>query len=111
MILVGLSETAALQYIGTLPTGPSDLTIACINSGNNVTVSGSEDSIDCLKGLLDVDGVFAQKLLVDVAYHSSHMNQNRNRVSPIYPGPGDRKDVNRKAIHGFFRDRHAGIYD
>lgn len=75
MILVGLSETAALHYTVTLPTGPSDLTIACINSGNNVTVSGSEDSIDCLKGSLDADGVFAQKLLVDVAYHSSHMNQ------------------------------------
>ncbi|KAL8878752.1 MAG: hypothetical protein Q9198_003508, partial [Flavoplaca austrocitrina] len=72
---VGLSEEAVLRYMKLLPVGSSDIVVACINSGDNVTVSGSEDAIDSLKGSLDSSGIFARKLLVDVAYHSPHMSQ------------------------------------
>lgn len=49
--------------------------VACINSSDNVTISGDEASIDVLKINLDADGIFARKLVVTVAYHSPQMNE------------------------------------
>lgn len=75
MMSVGLSEKETQQFLQNI--GPSSLgvTVACINSPTNVTVSGSQDSIDALKVLLDADNIFTRKLLVDVAYHSPQMSK------------------------------------
>ncbi|KAM4066064.1 acyl transferase domain-containing protein [Hirsutella rhossiliensis] len=51
----------------------SNVTVACENSPNSVTVSGDEASIDALAVELEKKGLFQRKLRVDVAYHSSHM--------------------------------------
>lgn len=47
--------------------------VACVNSPTNVTLSGNEKAIDALKGRLDNDGIFSQKLNTGVAYHSPAM--------------------------------------
>lgn len=75
MMSVGLSDHGVQPYIHRIATqsGLHDLTVACINSPKNVTISGEVSRIDALKALLDADGIFARKLLVDVAYHSPHM--------------------------------------
>ncbi|KAL4966473.1 polyketide synthase [Aspergillus stella-maris] len=71
MIAVGLSREQANGYIGRLAHGK--VVVACVNSPSNVTVSGDLDAIDELQCMLDDDGVFGRKLMVDTAYHSHHM--------------------------------------
>lgn len=75
MISVGLSENKVRFYIDRFggPNSSSKLTVACINSPKNVTISGESQSIYALKSLLDSENVFARILLVDVAYHSPQM--------------------------------------
>ena len=74
MMSVGLPEHETKLYIERITqSGLCDLTVACINSPKNVTVSGEVSQIEALKAILDEEGVFARKLLVDVAYHSPHM--------------------------------------
>ncbi len=75
MLAVGLSQADIQTYINEIAVQPrtSGLTIACINSPKNVTVSGDADRIESLKSLLDEKKIFARKLHVDVAYHSPHM--------------------------------------
>ena len=77
MMSVGLSEEAVEPYIEQLSSnfGSHGVTIGCINSPKNVTVTGSEPQIDKLKSLLEKDQVFARKLMVTVAYHSSQMEE------------------------------------
>lgn len=75
MMSVGLSEDDVRPYVKAITAqfGVSGLTVACINSPRNVTISGDADQIEALKSLLDAKKVFSRKLLVSVAYHSSHM--------------------------------------
>lgn len=77
MISVGLSENAVEPYIEQLSSnfGFKGVTVGCVNSPKNVTVTGSEVQVDKMKSLLDKDQVFARKLLVNVAYHSSQMEE------------------------------------
>ena len=77
MISVGLSEADAEAQIKNVAVmcGHHGISVACVNSPKNVTVSGDEDQIDMLKILLDETRVFARKLQVDVAYHSLHMDE------------------------------------
>ncbi|KAK3689344.1 hypothetical protein B0T22DRAFT_427611 [Podospora appendiculata] len=49
-------------------------TVACVNSPSNVTISGDATMLDALRAILDERGIFARRLKVDVAYHSSHMH-------------------------------------
>lgn len=72
MIAVALGVTEAASQINKLGLSKS-LTIACINSPSNVTISGSAEDISCLKVVLDDTGIFARKLQVKNAYHSSFM--------------------------------------
>ncbi|KAK7757127.1 hypothetical protein SLS62_000674 [Diatrype stigma] len=51
------------------------VSIACINSPFNVTLSGDEADIDKIEECLKDDGIFAQKLNTGVAYHSNAMRQ------------------------------------
>ncbi|TVY80408.1 Highly reducing polyketide synthase azaB [Lachnellula suecica] len=77
MMSVNLSEKELemyLQRIGLFPDSGS-ITVACINSPSNVTVSGAESAIDILKSHLDISEIFARKIPTGVAYHSPQMNQ------------------------------------
>ena len=75
MLSVGLSQIDVQPYIDDISVqfGIRDLTIACINSSKNITISGDKLQIESLKSLLDEKMIFARQLLVDVAYHSPHM--------------------------------------
>ena len=75
MMSVGLSERQVRVYIDQLAhqSGIHGLTVACINSPRNVTVSGDATHIEALKSILDEEEIFVRKLMVDVAYHSPHM--------------------------------------
>ncbi|KAG6359884.1 hypothetical protein INS49_010937 [Diaporthe citri] len=76
MMAVGLGREEAEAYVGSANHSVKEggVTIACINSPKNVTVSGSIEGIDKVSALLDADGVFGRKLRVTNAYHSPHMN-------------------------------------
>ncbi|KZF19523.1 hypothetical protein L228DRAFT_214821 [Xylona heveae TC161] len=74
MIAVGLSTADAQSYLNKVHDKLSgELTIACFNSPKSLTISGDEAKVDALKSLLDENRVFARKLNVKNAYHSSHM--------------------------------------
>jgi acyl transferase domain-containing protein len=76
MMAVGLSEIDLNPYLEQAKANRGgELIIACFNSPKNHTVSGDDELIDALKELLDADGVFARKLNVKNAYHSSHMSE------------------------------------
>lgn len=71
---VGLSENDLKPYLQRVhEQRAGELIIACYNSPSNSTVSGDEAKIDILKDLLETDSVFARKLAVPTAYHSSYM--------------------------------------
>ena len=77
MLSVGLSEEAVQPYLEQLSSdfGSHGITVGYINSPKNMTVTGSEPQVDKLKSLLETDSIFARKLLVTVAYHSSQMEE------------------------------------
>ena len=74
MISVGLSAAAMESYLDKIALGDDNCGIAvvCINSLQNVTVSGDENQIVALKELLDQDQHFSRQLHVNVAYYSQH---------------------------------------
>ncbi|GME45714.1 putative lovastatin nonaketide synthase protein [Neofusicoccum parvum] len=75
MLAVGASTADMEPYIDKvnkeLPDG--ELVVACYNSPRSITCSGDEAKINRLKELADADSIFARKLKVSNAYHSSHM--------------------------------------
>ncbi|KAJ5486451.1 hypothetical protein N7530_000751 [Penicillium desertorum] len=74
MMAVGLGASQLQPYLDSVKEkNTGELIIACRNSPKNNTVSGDDAIIDCLKSLLDADGIFARKLNVKNAYHSAHM--------------------------------------
>lgn len=52
---------------------PGELVIACYNSPKSLTISGDEAKIDALGEIASSKKLFARKLRVAKAYHSSHM--------------------------------------
>ena len=80
MLAVRLSLEKCQESISRLETDQgveSDaLQIACHNSPQSVTVSGSKCGIDQLRALLGAEGVMAKVLNVGIAYHNSqHMHE------------------------------------
>ena len=75
MLSVALSSKQAQSYLEEAKNSSHEgsITIACINSPKNVTVSGCLEVVDTLKAILDKEGIFARKLQVDNAYHSAYM--------------------------------------
>ncbi|OCL09856.1 thiolase-like protein [Glonium stellatum] len=74
MLAVGLTITDLSPYMNRINAKHSgELTVACLNSPKNHTISGDEAKVDALKKLLDLDSVFTRKLNVVTAYHSKHM--------------------------------------
>jgi NADPH:quinone reductase-like Zn-dependent oxidoreductase/SAM-dependent methyltransferase len=76
MLAVGLSEVEIKPYLSSVSNSADvlALNIACVNSPNNVTISGDESLLDQLKLQLDEQSVFSRKLRVSLAYHSQQMN-------------------------------------
>ncbi|EQL02512.1 phenolpthiocerol synthesis polyketide synthase ppsA [Ophiocordyceps sinensis CO18] len=77
MMAVGLSEAHAQPYLEQVMSEVrgGQLVVGCVNSPKSITVSGDEACVDHLKTVLDTQGVFARKLAVPVAYHSSQMHE------------------------------------
>ncbi|KAK7927539.1 polyketide synthase [Apiospora marii] len=75
MMSVALSEGEARRRLQEIESDAVSfgISVACVNSARNVTVSGEDHLVDRLKALLDDEGVFAKKLPVSVAYHSQQM--------------------------------------
>jgi len=75
MLAVNLSKKDMQMHLEALNllSEPDTICIACLNSVNNVTLSGYADAVEIVKAYLDQLGIFTQKLNTGVAYHSSAM--------------------------------------
>lgn len=74
MMAVGLSQEQLIPYVKRIKEdGAGELTIACVNSPKNCTVSGDQHKVDALREVLGQNDVFARTLQVMNAYHSAHM--------------------------------------
>ncbi|KAK2800138.1 Type I Iterative PKS [Emmonsiellopsis sp. PD_5] len=73
MVALGTSPERALALIRQDIEGYA--TIAAVNSPRSVTLSGDESAIENIKRIADADGLFTRRLKVEVAYHSTHMEQ------------------------------------
>ncbi|CZT43607.1 related to polyketide synthase [Rhynchosporium secalis] len=71
MMAVGLSKEAAEVFIREIQNGVA--IVACVNSPENVTISGDESAVLELEERLQKEPVFARKLKIEIAYHSAHM--------------------------------------
>lgn len=74
MISVNINEADVDAYVNKLCLSGT-ISVACINSPVNVTLSGDEVAIDELQVHLDANNIFARKLTTGVAYHSSAMQE------------------------------------
>lgn len=74
MLAVGLSVDEARKYIDNDNTS-GKVVVACVNSPSSVTLSGDEAALSDVQGRLTAENVFNRKLVVDVAYHSHHMEK------------------------------------
>ncbi|KAK1993635.1 KR domain-containing protein [Colletotrichum falcatum] len=70
MMAVGSSPEGVKQHMSDAGV---NVTVACVNSPSSVTLSGDVDALETLQSLLEERGIFARHLKVDVAYHSTHM--------------------------------------
>jgi acyl transferase domain-containing protein len=73
MAAVGLSAEAAEEMMAKLGDGPA-VEMACINSPNNVTLSGDAESLKRIQALVEAKGVFFRLLDLDYAFHSRQMD-------------------------------------
>lgn len=69
MMAVGLSKEQVSVYLDQAP----HVQVACINSPENITLSGARQELLELETKIKNDGHFARILLVDAAYHSEFM--------------------------------------
>ena len=75
MTSVAMSEQEIDPYLTDVITHSHGgyIAIGCVNSPNNVTVTGDLECINALNDVMAEKGVFARRLQVNVAYHSSYM--------------------------------------
>ena len=79
MISVGLGEQEVSDLIVDLQRGI--VSVACVNSPHNTTISGDEAAVLELEETLNRLNVFNRKLKVDTAYHSHHMQRVAQQYS------------------------------
>uniref|UniRef100_A0A093UTY9 Lovastatin nonaketide synthase n=1 Tax=Talaromyces marneffei PM1 TaxID=1077442 RepID=A0A093UTY9_TALMA len=77
MLAVGLGLVGFEKYAGLLS---DNLVIACQNSPESLTLSGTQEAVADAKSVLSKDGIFARELPTGKAYHSPQMND----VATIY---------------------------
>lgn len=96
---VGLPEDKLEMYFDRLrkERGELKVEIGCFNSENNLTVTGSLVQIELLHLWLRAESVFARKLRVSIAYHSSYMKRVAEAyflsLGPLEPGVPSKNDV------------------
>ena len=78
MLAVGLGANEVQHFINE--STAENVSIACENSPNSVTLSGTIDSIAAVKEKVDDAKIFARELRTGKAYHSAQMNA----VAPLY---------------------------
>ena len=83
MLAVGIGAEEVLKYLGGLD---SPVDVACYNSPNGVTLSGSTSDLNEVKARLEEGNHFARMLHVDLAYHSKYMDG----ISEVYKSLLDR---------------------
>lgn len=71
MLATGLGAEQAARYVAK--HAPRRVVVGCINSPSSTTLSGDAEAINQLYIAITIDGHFARKLRVEVAYHSPHM--------------------------------------
>ena len=76
MMAVGLSKDDVLPYLGRLKKvdGALNVAVGCVNSPKSVSLTGKIAQLTTLEQWFKEDSVFARRLRVPVAYHSSFMN-------------------------------------
>ncbi|KAF2841765.1 PKSKA1 [Patellaria atrata CBS 101060] len=72
MLAVGVSPDKIKKY---LQSEEGNVQIACYNSPDSLTMSGTVAALESLRIHLQADGHFARMLLVDLAYHSQYMRE------------------------------------
>jgi acyl transferase domain-containing protein/NADPH:quinone reductase-like Zn-dependent oxidoreductase len=72
MMAVGGSKDEVAPLIEALTE--KEVRIACFNSPSSLTISGDEPALAELERMVEAKQMFNRRLLVDVAYHSHHMN-------------------------------------
>ncbi|KAE8376147.1 hypothetical protein BDV26DRAFT_294376 [Aspergillus bertholletiae] len=96
MLAVGLGAEEVMPYIA----GFEGVEIACYNSPSSVTLSGLSSALEQVKTKLTETGVFARMLQVELAYHSSYMqnigevyeallDRDLPSIAQEFPLPGD----------------------
>ncbi|KAK4187038.1 polyketide synthase [Podospora australis] len=87
MMAVGGSKEYFLPLLEGL--NEREARIACYNSPSSLTISGDEPAIAELEKICEEKQVFNRRLVVDVAYHSHHMNlvakEYRASISNLQP--------------------------
>ena len=85
MASIALSEDKTIPYLDDIVArvGKGRLTIGCINSPENVTVTGDLACVDALVDLMSEKGVFARKLQITVAYHSAYMEEIADQYAEL----------------------------
>jgi acyl transferase domain-containing protein len=92
MMSVNLKEDQVSDYLQSkgLSHFSSSIHVACVNSPNNVTLSGHPEGISALHKCFIDDGIFAKILATGVAYHSPAMlpiaSEYRSFIESLEPG-------------------------
>ena len=83
MMSVGLAVQEATVFLDRLSHvyETTNVAIGCINSPNNVTVTGDKLQMDTLESWFKENSIFTRRLNVGVAYHSTHMNEIADEYS------------------------------
>lgn len=95
MMSVGLSQEEVASYLAG-----TDVTVACINSPINVTVSGPVKSIEELYTRLDAAEIFAKRLPVKIGYHSSVMRRGSQEYEASLRGKIEAPSPSRQSGSG-----------
>jgi acyl transferase domain-containing protein len=93
MLAVGTGAEEVLKYLGGLE---SLVEVACYNSPNGVTLSGSIPALKEVKARLEEGSHFARILHVDLAYHSKYMKG----ISDVYKSLLDQDFLSRPFSSG-----------
>lgn len=87
MMAVGGTKEDVTPLIESLTE--KEVRIACFNSPSSLTISGDEPALAELEKLVEEKQMFNRRLMVDVAYHSHHMNlvakEYRASISKLGP--------------------------
>ena len=97
MLSVALSEREVEAHMSevTSQSCKGNLTVGCVNSPTNVTLTGDEDCIDMMHNLMQKKRIFAKKLAVHVAYHSKAMAGIASKYTALINNISPENDENR----------------